>query len=104
MSTVFDIEYVDGSGVDGYYFTDDLTIGGAKIETLQMGLASTSDISYGIMGVGFDADESTSNIYPNVIDKFYTEGLIGARAYSLYLVSSAEQLLLGSRYMILTTP
>lgn len=76
---------MDGSGVDGYYFTDTVSLAGATIDTVQMGLAETSDIEYGIMGVGFDADESTSTLYPNIIDKFYTSGQIGARAYSLYL-------------------
>lgn len=50
-----------------------------------MGLADESDIDYGIMGIGFEADESAATLYPNIIDKFYTSGLIGARAYSLYL-------------------
>lgn len=52
-----------------------------------MALANTADLTYGIMGIGFDSDEAAQTIYPNIIDKFYTEGLIGARAYSLYLVS-----------------
>lgn len=76
---------MDGSSVDGYYFTDTVSLAGATIDTVQMGLAETSDIEYGIMGVGFDADESTSTLYPNIIDKFYSSGQIGARAYSLYL-------------------
>lgn len=89
---------MDGSGVDGYYFTDTVSLAGATIDTVQMGLAETSDIEYGIMGVGFDADESTSTLYPNIIDKFYTSGQIGARAYSLYLddlESSSGSILFG---------
>lgn len=85
LTEAFDIEYVDGSGVEGYYFTDNVELAGATIDTVQMGLADTSDIDYGIMGVGFEADESASTLYPNIIDKFYTSGQIGARAYSLYL-------------------
>lgn len=73
--------------MSGFYFTDDITVGGAKVETVQMALATTASLSYGIMGIGFDADEAAQTLYPNIIDKFYTEGLIGARAYSLYLVS-----------------
>lgn len=88
LSKTFAIEYVDGSEVSGYYFTDNLSIGGAKIETLQMGLAETSnDLTYGILGVGFESDESSQTLYPNLIDKFFSQGLIGSRAYSLYLVS-----------------
>lgn len=85
LSLVFDIEYVDGSTVDGYYFTDTVVLAGATIDTVQMGLADESDITYGIMGIGFESDESAQTLYPNIIDKFYTSGLIGARAYSLYL-------------------
>ncbi|KAJ4393137.1 hypothetical protein N0V93_002344 [Gnomoniopsis smithogilvyi] len=85
LSLAFDIEYVDGSGVEGYYFTDTVELAGATIDTVQMGLADESDIEYGIMGVGFEADESAATLYPNIIDKFYSSGLIGARAYSLYL-------------------
>lgn len=81
----FDISYVDGSTVSGYYFTDTLEIGGASVSDLQMGLATTSDLEYGIMGIGFAANEAAETLYPNLIDKFYSEGLIGAKAYSLYL-------------------
>lgn len=88
LSTAFSIEYVDGSGTDGYYFTDTLTIAGASVTDLQMGLAETSDLTYGIMGIGFAADEAAQTLYPNIIDKFYTEDLIGSRAYSLFLVST----------------
>lgn len=88
LSKAFDIEYVDGSGVDGYYFTDTLRVGGATITSLEMGLAETSNsLTYGIMGVGFESDEAAQTLYPNVIDKFFTEGLIASRAFSLYLVS-----------------
>lgn len=97
LSTVFSIKYVDGSEVEGYYFTDDITVGGAEITTVQMGLADTSDLTYGIMGIGFTADEAASKLYPNVIDKFYSEGLIEAKAYSLYLVSHPTDLTLDSR-------
>jgi hypothetical protein len=87
LSSTFQISYVDGSEVSGYYFKDDLTIAGATVDSLQMGLASTSDIEYGIMGIGFTAGESSSTKYPNIIDELYSQGLIGAKAYSLYLVS-----------------
>lgn len=96
LSKTFKIEYVDGSSVDGFYFTDDITVGGADITSLQMALASTADLTYGIMGIGFEGDEAAQTMYPNIIDKFYTEGLIGARAYSLYLVGWL-QFRIGSR-------
>lgn len=85
LSLVFDIEYVDGSAIDGYYFTDTVEIGGATIDTVQMGLADESDVTYGIAGIGFPSNEAAATPYPNLIDRFYEEGLIGSRAYSLYL-------------------
>lgn len=90
----FDISYVDGSSVQGYYFKDTLEIGGASVSELQMGLASTSDLEYGIMGIGFPGNEAAETQYPNLIDKFYSEGLIAAKAYSLFLVSSCLWLML----------
>lgn len=85
LSLVFEIEYVDGSEVAGYYFSDTVELAGAQIDTVQMGLADESDVTYGIMGIGFEENESAATLYPNIIDKFFTEGLIGSRAYSLYL-------------------
>lgn len=73
--------------MSGYYFTDTFEIGGASVSDLQLGLATTSELEYGIMGIGFPANEAAETIYPNLIDKFYSEGLIEAKAYSLYLVS-----------------
>ncbi|KAH8657667.1 aspartic peptidase domain-containing protein [Xylariales sp. PMI_506] len=101
LSIEFDIEYVDGSTVSGYYFEDDLTIAGATVDSLQMGLADTSDIEYGIMGIGFTADESASTLYPNIIDEFYSQGLIGAKAYSLYLADRNQDDLSSSTGTIL---
>lgn len=83
----FDISYVDGTGAEGDYIKDDISVGGAVIEQLQMGLATESTIPVGIMGVGFAANEAvyTSDRYPNIMDVFVSQGLIDSRAYSLYL-------------------
>jgi hypothetical protein len=45
-------------------------------------------VETGIMGIGFDADESLPpgvNTYPNIIDDMVAQDLINTRAYSLWL-------------------
>lgn len=81
----FDIEYEDDSGASGNYVTDDFTIGGVKISNLQMGLALNTSVATGIMGIGYDTDEASASIYPNIIDDMVSQGLITTKAYSLYL-------------------
>ncbi|ETS77657.1 hypothetical protein PFICI_09719 [Pestalotiopsis fici W106-1] len=83
----FDISYVDGTGAQGDYIKDDFYVGGASINQLQMGLATESTIPVGIMGVGFAANEAVyeEDRYPNIMDVFISQDLIGSRAYSLYL-------------------
>ncbi|KAF7520634.1 hypothetical protein G7054_g12712 [Neopestalotiopsis clavispora] len=68
----FDISYVDTTGASGDYIKDDF-------------LQST--IPVGIMGVGFAANEAVyeEDRYPNIMDVFISQDLIGSRAYSLYL-------------------
>lgn len=53
-----------------------------------MGLATTSTIPAGIMGIGFPSNEATTAEYPNIMEVFTQQGLIGSKAYSLYLVST----------------
>ncbi|KAI0124707.1 aspartic peptidase domain-containing protein [Xylariales sp. AK1849] len=81
----FQISYVDNSGAAGNYIKDDLSVGGATITQLQMGLASNSTIPSGLMGVGYSTNEAAKSEYPNIMDVFKSEGLIAAKAYSLYL-------------------
>ncbi|KAH8895290.1 acid protease [Thozetella sp. PMI_491] len=88
LSLSFDITYLDGSSAKGYYFEDTLKFSsdGASVSSLQMGLATSgSDVSTGIMGIGFEGNEAAKTEYENVIDKMFTSGVIGSRAYSLYL-------------------
>lgn len=83
----FSIKYEDESSASGSYVTDDFSIGGASVKNLQMGYATDSTLNTGLMGIGFDADEATQSIYPNLIDDLVSQGLITTKAYSLYLVS-----------------
>ena len=55
-----------------------------------MGLALTSSISVGIMGIGYNDSEAnvdTGNgaIYPNLPEALHNAGLINSVAYSLWL-------------------
>ncbi|KIM92830.1 hypothetical protein OIDMADRAFT_98547, partial [Oidiodendron maius Zn] len=80
-----------GESTNGDYITDDFIIGGATIKGLQMGLANTSSMAYGLIGLGYDVNEGsiingkTSLVYPSIIDEMVSQGLINTRAYSLYL-------------------
>lgn len=48
----FNVSYGDGTGASGNLFTDVLSVAGIQLTNQTMGLASTSDIPYGLMGVG----------------------------------------------------
>ena len=84
----FSISYLDGSGANGTYFQDHLTVGGAEIESLQMGLAERSTINSGLMGVGYSTNVATRNGYSNIIDLLEEQDMIAIKAYSLWLVRS----------------
>lgn len=87
----FDITYGDGSGASGDYFTDVLNLGGGASLTAQtMGIAHSSTLSPGLLGIGYDTNEAsdaleTPFIYSSVVDSMVTQGLISLKAYSLYL-------------------
>jgi hypothetical protein len=59
---------------------------------MTMGLGLTTDIPYGLVGVGYQLNEalvgttqSTSSAYPNLPVNMVNEGLINTVAYSLWL-------------------
>lgn len=88
----FEISYVDGTQISGQYINDDISIGGVNLTNVTMASATqTGDEGFGIMGIGFPADESSdtggqgSFTYPNIIDKLVSEGKINTRSYSLWL-------------------
>ncbi|KAK3945466.1 mitochondrial elongation factor g 1-like protein [Diplogelasinospora grovesii] len=88
----FDISYVDGSSSKGDYFTDVFEIGGATLQNMTMGLGITTDIPYGLVGVGYALNEaivgttqSAASTYPNLPVNMVNEGLINTVAYSLWL-------------------
>lgn len=86
----FNISYVDGSGSAGDYFQDTFKIGGATLTQFQMGLATTTSIGTGIMGIGYNTSEAnlgTGNgtVYPNLPVAMVNQGVINSAAYSLWL-------------------
>ena len=90
LNNDFNISYVDGSGSNGAYGTDDLSIGGVTLRNLQMGLGNTSTSTEGILGIGYAVNEVAVNRanaepYPNTPALMVQQGLINANAYSLWL-------------------
>ena len=87
----FQIQYEDNSQVAGDYFNDTLAIGKTTIKNMTMGLALQSpDRAFGIMGIGYDSDESIAeespdDIYPNIVAQLVNQGYINTLAYSLWL-------------------
>lgn len=91
LRNAFQIQYVDGSQIQGDYIADVLAIGDSvTLQNMTMGLATQASRGLGIMGIGYSAGESIvaldpNAIYPNVIDQLVNQGVISSRVYSLYL-------------------
>ncbi|KAK3298497.1 aspartic peptidase domain-containing protein [Chaetomium fimeti] len=81
----FKITYLDGGTASGDYITDDFSIGGATIKSLQMAYVNKAVRGTGILGLGFSISERASIKYPNIMDEMSNQGLIQSKAYSLYL-------------------
>ena len=86
----FQIQYQDNSQVEGDYINETLRIGNTVIKDMTMGLATQASRPFGIMGIGYDADESIAAtnpdaVYPNVVAQLKAQGFISTLAYSLWL-------------------
>ncbi|KAK0648205.1 aspartic peptidase domain-containing protein [Cercophora newfieldiana] len=81
----FEIQYMDGTGASGDYFTDHVNVGGLNVSEVQMGLAKKATSSWGMLGIGYNTNSVAKEIYPSIVDQMYNQGLIGIKAYSLYL-------------------
>lgn len=86
----FNISYVDGTGSTGDYFEDTFSISGSTLHSFEMGLATDSSISVGIMGIGYNSSEANvdsgnGTVYANLPQALQNGGLIKANAYSLWL-------------------
>jgi Eukaryotic aspartyl protease len=91
LQNAFQIQYVDGSQIQGDYIADSFGMGdGVNLKNMTMGLATQASRGLGIMGIGYSAGESIvaldpTAVYPNIIDELVLQGVISSRAYSLYL-------------------
>ncbi|RMZ84158.1 hypothetical protein DV738_g787, partial [Chaetothyriales sp. CBS 135597] len=88
----FQIQYVDGTEIEGDYISDVLRIGSTTLTNVTMAEATKLNAQgIGIMGVGFTSGESAAQsegfTYPNVVDVLKNEGFINRKAYSLWLDS-----------------
>lgn len=86
----FQIQYQDNSAVTGDYINETLAIGNTVIKDMTMGLALQATRPFGIMGIGYDADESIAatsptDVYPNIVAQLKDQGFISTLAYSLWL-------------------
>lgn len=89
---LFNTSFADKTGVSGPFIKEDIVIGDIKIKQQIMGYGTTTSTNLGIMGLAFDALESTndgvSNItYPSFLDNLVTQGVINKRIFSLFLNS-----------------
>ncbi|KAJ4003054.1 hypothetical protein NW752_012298 [Fusarium irregulare] len=86
---MFGLTFVDDSYVKGDYFEDHFELDGAVINNLTMGLAIKTNISYGLIGVGYAKNEASSSttdvIYPNLPVAMYESGYVNTIAYSVWL-------------------
>ena len=63
------------------------------MKSLEMGLAYNVSLFTGLLGIGYDTNEASDSandelnpfVYPSIIDSMVSQGLISAKAYSLYL-------------------
>ena len=90
VATGFEISYEDNSAVTGDYINETLAIGNTVIKDMTMGLALKATRPFGIMGIGYDADESIAAtdpdaIYPNIVAQLKAQGFIKTLSYSLWL-------------------
>ncbi|OBT99334.2 hypothetical protein VE01_02698 [Pseudogymnoascus verrucosus] len=90
ISGGFQIQYVDQTESSGDYISETVSFNGQNksnnaIKELQIGLASTSTLPVGVMGIGYNSSVAAATVYPNIIDQMVYQGLINTRAYSLWL-------------------
>lgn len=93
--TDFFIQYGDTTAAKGSWGTDVFGFGNTNVSGLSIAVASTTNSSNGVMGIGLAGLESTityrgndqisGNPYENLPMKMKAEGLIKANAYSLWL-------------------
>ncbi|RYP51628.1 hypothetical protein DL769_010780 [Monosporascus sp. CRB-8-3] len=86
----FNISYIDGSGANGDYVSDTISIGDATLEDFQFGIGYRSTSNQGILGIGYPINEvqvgrAELEPYENLPAKMVSAGRIRSKAYSLWL-------------------
>ncbi|CAH0037749.1 unnamed protein product [Clonostachys rhizophaga] len=85
----FYVSYIDDKYASGDYFKDRFQIGGKDVQNLTMGLGLKTDITYGLVGVGYATNEASmankDSPYANLPVSMERDGLINSIAYSLWL-------------------
>lgn len=81
----FHIEYGDLTTSDGEYYTDSVSLGGATVKNVQLGVVSSTSVNTGVFGIGPDTLEAADTQYKNFPDLLVQQGLISSNYYSLYL-------------------
>lgn len=90
LGSGFSITYGDGTGANGDYFNDSLSLGGVTLKSFEMGLALDSSTNYGLIGIGYDSNEGNVDTggvakHPGFVDALVSGGFISTTAYSLWL-------------------
>ncbi|OHE91177.1 eukaryotic aspartyl protease [Colletotrichum orchidophilum] len=92
----FDITYLDGKNIRGDYIQDAVSIHGKTVTDQQLGLAFQTVKGTGLIGLGFSQTVAAKRKYPTILDNMVTQGVIGRKAFSIWLndLSSSEGTLL----------
>ncbi|KAL2813458.1 aspartic peptidase domain-containing protein [Aspergillus cavernicola] len=81
----FTIEYGDQSWAEGYYAVDTLEIADAELPQVQFGVALSSNIDKGILGIGYSTNVAARYRYPNLPELLVRNNITSSNAYSLWL-------------------
>lgn len=89
LSSRFDVSYLSGTYGRGYYGKEDILLSsGDRIKQLQIGVATTTDRSIGLLGIGLRNGNVQYETFPYALKK---QGIIQKAAYSLYLGHSSSK-------------
>ncbi|KJK62556.1 Eukaryotic aspartyl protease [Aspergillus parasiticus SU-1] len=89
LDVEFNATYGDGTNAYGYYATDKLGLGDVDVDDMQFGVAESTTITQGIVGVAYDTLTNEAShegkTYANLPQALVNSGAIKSPAYSLWL-------------------
>ncbi|KAL4914592.1 aspartic peptidase domain-containing protein [Aspergillus aurantiobrunneus] len=85
LSDVFQIQYGDRSWAAGYYTVDTLEIEDVELPEAQFGVAISSSVDKGILGIGYMTNVASAYQYPNLPELLVQNNITSSNAYSLWL-------------------